>query len=110
MRILVLGAGAVGGYFGGRLVQRGVDVTFLVREARQAALAANGLTIESPACGDFKGPVRTVTKAALGGEAPFDVILFTCKAYDLDDAIASIAPAVSARSTVLPLLNGMSHM
>src|SRR4051812_10768055 len=110
MRILSLGAGAVGGYFGGRLVQRGADVTFLVRDARKAALAKNGLVIESAACGDFKVPVHAVTKAELGREAPFDVVILTCKAYDLEDAIASIAPAVSEGTSVLPLLNGMSHI
>lgn len=110
MRILSLGAGAVGGYFGGRLVQQGVDVTFLVREARKATLAKNGLVIESSVCGDFKTPVHAITKDEIGREAPFDVVILTCKAYDLDDAIATIAPAVSERTTVLPVLNGISHM
>jgi 2-dehydropantoate 2-reductase len=109
MRILSLGAGAVGGYFGARLVQQGADVTFLVRDARKELLAKNGLVIES-VYGNFKTPVHAVTKAELGKEAPFDVVMLTCKAYDLDDAIATIAPAVSERTTVLPLLNGLSHM
>src|ERR1700740_1379216 len=62
MRILVLGAGAIGGYFGGRLVQAGADVTFLVRERRAAQLAARGLVVKSPH-GDFTVPARTVLKA-----------------------------------------------
>ena len=109
MRMLSLGAGATGGYFGGRMVEAGGDVTFLVRPARKAILAERGLVIESP-CGNFQGPVHAVTADELGREAPFDIILLTCKAYDLDDAIAAIAPAVSERTAVLPLLNGMSHM
>ena len=107
MRFLVLGAGALGGYFGGRLVEAGADVTFLVRPARAAALAANGLSIQSP-FGDARLAVKTVTAEAL---APGnDVILLTCKSYDLADAIATLRPAVDARTAILPVLNGMAHM
>jgi 2-dehydropantoate 2-reductase len=107
MRFLVLGAGALGGYFGGRLVEAGADVTFLVRPARAAALAANGLVIQSP-FGDARLAVKTVTAEAL---APgYDAILLTCKSYDLDDAIATLRPAVDARTVILPVLNGMAHM
>jgi 2-dehydropantoate 2-reductase len=105
VRILVLGAGAVGGYFGGRLAEAGGDVTFLVRPRRAAALAANGLIIASPA-GDATLAVRTVTAAA----APYDLVLLCCKAYDLDGAMESVAPAVGAESCVLPLLNGLRHL
>lgn len=105
MRILVLGAGAVGGYFGGRLVEAGGDVTFLVRPRRAAELAANGLAIASPA-GDATLAVRTVTVPA----APYDVVLLCCKAYDLAAAMESVAPAVGAESCVLPLLNGLRHL
>ena len=109
MRILVLGAGGVGGYFGGRLAASGADVTFLVRERRAAQLAARGLVIESP-LGDATVPSpQTVISAAPGG-APFDVVLLTCKAYDLASAIESIAPFVGPQSAVLPLLNGMAHL
>ena len=107
MRFLVLGAGALGGYFGGRLVEAGADVTFLVRPARAAALAADGLSIESP-FGDARLPVKTVTAQALG--PGYDVILLTCKSYDLADAIATLRPAVDARTAILPVLNGMAHM
>lgn len=112
MRVLILGAGAMGGYYGGRLIEAkaGADVTFLVREGRKAQLAANGLVIDSPACGDFRTPVHAITGAELGGEKPFDVVLFTCKAYDLDSALEAITPAVTAGTVVLPVLNGMSHM
>ncbi|HET6222292.1 MAG TPA: 2-dehydropantoate 2-reductase [Dongiaceae bacterium] len=107
MRILVLGAGAVGGYFGGRLVEAGGDVTFLVRERRAAELAANGLVIKS-SYGDATLAVQTVTVGP--ALKPFDIILLACKAYDLASAIDSIAPAVGPESAVLPLLNGLSHL
>ncbi len=107
MRILVLGAGAMGGYFGGRLAEAGADVTFLVRPRRAQELARSGLAIESPA-GDFKGPVKTVLAEKLGPD--HDVVLFTCKAYDLESAIAAIRPAMGPETRVLPLLNGLRHL
>ena len=111
MRILVLGAGGTGGYFGGRLAQAGVDVTFLVRPARAAQLHSEGLVIRSP-LGDASFPVAHVTVdalPALAAEQPFDLVILSCKAYDLDSAIEAIAPAVSSRTTVLPILNGLRH-
>lgn len=107
MRILVLGAGATGGYFGGRLAEAGADVTFLVRPARAEALATAGLRIESPA-GNFAGPVKTVLAEKLAPD--FDAVLFTCKAYDLDGAIAAIRPAMGPETRVLPVLNGIRHL
>lgn len=107
MRILCLGAGALGGYFGGRLIEAGADVTFLVRPARQQNLRDKGLRIES-AFGDFSTPVKTLT--SVEGCAPFDVILLSCKAYDLDSAMTAIAPAVGQETLILPVLNGLSHM
>jgi 2-dehydropantoate 2-reductase len=108
MRFLVVGAGAMGGYFGGRLLEAGRDVTFLVRPARAEKLAAAGLVITSPA-GDVTIPAPpTVLAADL--RAPFDVVLLSCKAYDLDSATDAIAPAVGPRSAVIPLLNGMRHL
>lgn len=106
MRILVLGAGAVGGYFGGRLVQAGGDVTFQVREARAAQLQAHGLVIKSP-LGDDVVSVKTLDQAA--GSEPFDLVVVSCKAYDLAQAIAAITPHVARGALVLPLLNGMQH-
>lgn len=106
MRILVLGAGAVGGYFGGRMVQAGGDLHFLVRPGRAAQLA-DGLRIESP-LGDATVPVSLLTE---GDEAaPFDIILLTCKAYGLDGALESIAPHVRAGTVIAPLLNGFAHL
>jgi 2-dehydropantoate 2-reductase len=108
MRILVVGAGAVGGHFGGRLLQAGRDVTFLVRPRRAALLAEHGLSITSP-LGDFSRPnPPLITRDAL--KEPFDLVLLSCKAYDLDSAIASFAGAVGPETAILPLLNGMRHM
>lgn len=107
MRILVLGAGAIGGYYGGRLVEGGVDVTFLVRGRRAAQLAERGLVVRS-ALGDIERKVKTVDAGRIA--EPFDLVLLSCKAYDLDDAIESIIPAVGPRSAILPLLNGINHM
>ena len=111
MRILVLGAGGTGGYFGGRLAQSGADVTFLVRPARAAQLARDGLRIRSP-LGDADLDVAHVTAdglPALVTQAPFDLVLLSCKAYDLDSAMDAIAPAVGPDTTILPLLNGLRH-
>ncbi len=107
MRILMVGAGAIGGYFGGRIIEAGQDVTFLVRPRRAAQIAADGLVIRSPR-GDVTRPVQTVQAAALGG--PYDAVVLSCKAFDLDDAIASFAPAVGPDTAILPLLNGMRHL
>jgi 2-dehydropantoate 2-reductase len=107
MRILVLGAGAVGGYFGGRLAEAGRDVTFLVRPARSALLAGQGLTVAST-LGDFT--VRPKLAAAEGLDGPYDLVLLTAKHYDLDQAIAAISPAVGPGTSVLPLLNGLVHL
>ncbi|GEP08185.1 2-dehydropantoate 2-reductase [Methylobacterium gnaphalii] len=110
MRVLVVGAGATGGYFGARLAQIGRDVTFLVRKARAEKLAAEGLQVRSPV-GDYKiDAPQTVTADALAGAGPFDLVLLSCKAYDLDTAIADVAPAVGQRTAVLPILNGMKHL
>src|SRR6267154_2531774 len=99
MKILVLGAGAVGGYFGGRLAEAGADVTFLVRPKRAEQIARDGLVVRSP-FGDIIRKVPTVASAAEGG--PYELVLLTCKAYDLDTAIEAVAPAVEHGAAVLP--------
>jgi 2-dehydropantoate 2-reductase len=108
MRILVVGAGAIGGYFGGRMLQAGGDVTFLVRPKRATELADAGLVIKSPT-GDvtLKNP-SSVQADRL--KEKFDVVLLSCKAFDLDDAIKSFAPAVGPQTSIIPLLNGMLHL
>jgi 2-dehydropantoate 2-reductase len=110
MRILVVGAGAVGGYFGGRLVQAAAseEVTFLVRPGRKAQLDRDGLVIQSPSAGDFHSPVSVMLAEEV--RPGWDVVLLACKAYDLEAAIAAIRPAVDGRTAVLPLLNGLSHI
>src|SRR6202521_1797991 len=108
MRILVVGAGGTGGYFGGRLLEAGRDVTFLVRPRRALELARTGLSIRSP-LGDVNVPAPpTITAERLAGA--FDLVLLSCKAYDLEGAMDSVAPAVGADSAILPLLNGMAHL
>ena len=106
MKILVLGAGGIGGYFGGRLAQAGADVTFLVRPRRREQIERDGLVVESP-LGDFRLPVKTVLAEDL--RPGYDVVLFTCKAYDLDSAMDAIAPAVAGDAAVIPMLNGIAH-
>jgi len=108
MRILVVGAGAIGGYFGGRLLAAGRDVTFLVRPRRNAQLAKSGLVIRSR-FGDVSLPAPpTVTADSL--REPVDLILLSCKSYDLQSAADSFAPAVGPNTAILPLLNGMGHI
>jgi len=112
MKILILGAGATGGYFGGRLAQAAAagktnaETTFLVRPARAEALRARGLQVQSPH-GDFSLPVRTVLHTELQPE--YDLVLLSCKAYDLESAILAIYPAVGPETLILPVLNGLAH-
>lgn len=105
MRILVLGAGATGGYYGGRLVEAGADVTFLVRSKRAQQLKQNGLVVKSK-YGDLKTDVKVIEKV----DQPYDIVLLSCKAFDLNSSIDAIAPAVGEQSAVFPLLNGMRHV
>ena len=108
MRTLVVGAGAIGGYFGGRLLEINRDVTFLVRPKRAAELASRGLTIRSR-FGDVSFSIPATVLAENLRET-FDLVLLSCKAYDLEGAITSFAPAVGPHTAILPLLNGMRHL
>ncbi len=108
MRILVLGAGGIGGYFGARLQNVGGDVTFLVRPARAKNLTDNGLRVSS-VFGDIALTPKVITAIEKTGD-DYDVIILSCKAYDLDAALDSIAPAVGPNSVILPLLNGVAHL
>lgn len=107
MRILVLGAGAIGGYFGGRLAESGAEVTFLVRPKRKEQLERDGLRVDSK-LGNIQMPVKMV----LAGEVKpgYDLVLFTCKAYDLESAMDAVAPAMTDTAGLVPMLNGMSHL
>ncbi|MHC1946009.1 2-dehydropantoate 2-reductase [Bradyrhizobium sp. UFLA06-06] len=108
MRVLVVGAGAIGGYFGGRMLQAGRDVTFLVRPRRASELASAGLVIKSPNGDITLNNPPTVQADKLSDK--FDVVLLSCKAFDLEDAIKSFAPAVGDKTAIIPLLNGMLHL
>jgi len=107
MKILVLGAGGIGGFFGGRLAEAGVDTTFVVRPKRREQIARDGLVIESP-----NGNARVAARTVLAEELKpgYDAILFTCKAYDLDSAMDAVAPAMDGRAVLVPMLNGISHL
>ncbi|AOV07335.1 ketopantoate reductase family protein [Sporosarcina ureilytica] len=106
MRILVLGAGAIGGYYGGRLVEKGEDVTFLVRRKRKEHLERNGLSIQS-FFGDFSFQPKCISTDEEA--APFDLVLFSTKAYHLEDAMNDLKPYVGEHTVILPLLNGVAH-
>jgi 2-dehydropantoate 2-reductase len=108
MRYLVLGAGALGGYFGGMLLKGGADVTFLVRPARAAQLQRDGLVIKTQDGGELRTHVQTVQQGQLDGT--YDVVLLSCKAYDLDGAMDAIAPAMGEQSVIVPVLNGVRHI
>jgi len=107
MRILVVGAGSIGGYFGGRLAVAGRDVTFMVRAARAAQLQRDGMSIVSQ-YGDFTFAPKTISASEI--TAPYDVVLLAVKAYSLDSAMKDFAPAVGPQTMILPLLNGMRHI
>jgi 2-dehydropantoate 2-reductase len=107
MRILVVGAGSTGGYFGGRLAGAGRDVTFLVRPTRAERLRAHGLQIVSPH-GDVTLAPKLVTAGQI--EGPYDAILLTVKAFSLAAALDDLAPAVGPDTMILPVLNGMKHV
>ncbi len=107
MRILIVGAGSTGGYFGARLVQAGRDVIFLVRPARAAALREKGLQVVSPH-GDFTVQPKLVTADEL--TQTYDIVLVTVKAFGLAASIADFAPAVGPDTTIMPFLNGLKHI
>jgi len=107
MRFLVLGAGALGGFFGGKLLKGGADVTFLVRPGRAAQLQRDGLIVKSQDW-EIRTPVKIIQQGQVDG--PFDVILLSCKAYDLDSAMTAITAAVGPQSVILPMLNGIRQI
>lgn len=107
MRILIVGAGAMGGYFGACLVHAGRDVTFMARPQRAAQLAREGLRIASPH-GDFA--VAAVAVPARDISEPFDLVLVAVKSYSLDEAMEQFAPAVGPNTAILPILNGIGHL
>ena len=107
MRILIVGAGAVGGYFGGRLAEAGRDVTFLVRPSRARQLTRDGLRIISPH-GDAVLSPKLVSAEEIG--TPYDLVFVSVKAYALEAAMNDFAAAVGRQTMILPVLNGMRHI
>ncbi len=107
MRILVVGAGAVGAYFGGRLAQAARDVTFLVRAKRAEQIRTKGLQIVSPH-GNLTLQPKAITADQITG--PYDLILLGVKSYALSDAMNDFAAAVGPETMILPVLNGMRHV
>ena len=107
MRILIVGAGAVGGYFGGRLAEAGCDVTFLVRPTRAKQLGQDGLRIISPH-GDAVLTLKLVSAEEIG--TPYDLVFLSVKAYALEAAMNDFAAAVGQETMIFPVLNGMRHI
>lgn len=107
MKILVVGAGAIGGYVAARMLEDGLDVTLLVREGRKARLAEHGLVVRSPR-GDYAGHPPLLVAGEAGG--PFDLVLIACKAYGLADVLTQIKPYMHGDTALLPFLNGYKHM
>ncbi len=105
MRILVTGAGAVGGYFGGVLSRSGEDVEFLLRGQQLHAIKANGLRVESSASGNFV--VRPSVVEVPNGSRRADLVLFCVKSYHNEQVIETIRPAVDEDTTLLTLQNGL---
>ena len=107
MRFLILGAGALGGYYGGLLQKGGADVTFLVRSRTAHRLSSEGIRIRLEK--EFYNSSVQITSAKQVRET-FDVIILTCKAFDIDEAIDAITPAVGPQTAILPILNGVNHI
>jgi len=107
MRLLVVGAGAVGGYFGMRLAKAGRDVTFLVRPRRAEQLRSDGLRVAS-----LRGDLRIEPQIEVTGALArtYDAVLLAVKAYALEDAMRDLAPAVGPTTMIVPFLNGMRHL
>ena len=105
MRVAVIGAGAVGGYYGAMLSRVGRDVSFVARGAHLEAIQRGGLRIESPSVGDFTANVRAESEASRIG--PVDLVLFTVKTYDNPTALPHLAPLLGKDTVVLTLQNGV---
>jgi 2-dehydropantoate 2-reductase len=108
VRILIVGAGSIGGYFGSRLIAAGRDVTFLVRPRRAAQLRSNGLVVTSP-LGNLDLPTPPLVSAESIKDY-YNLIILGIKSYDLESSIEDFAAAMGPTSQVLPLLNGMRHL
>lgn len=105
MKIAVIGAGAVGGYFGGRLAAAGHEVTFIARGSTLEVLRTEGLRISSALRGDAHIPVRATDRSDEVG--PVDVVLSTVKLYDLEASAPAMRPLIGPDTVVIPLQNGV---
>ncbi|WP_239615742.1 ketopantoate reductase family protein [Cohnella mopanensis] len=107
MKVVIVGAGAIGGFIAARMLEAGIDVTLMVREGRKRWLEENGLCVKSP-IGDYRGHPPLLTSGQSGG--PFDLAILASKAYGLTEALAQLRPYLHPRSVILPYLNGIKHM
>jgi 2-dehydropantoate 2-reductase len=107
MRLLIVGAGSTGGYFGARLAAAGRDVTFLVRPKRAETLRRTGLQIVSPH-GNLTLQPRLLTADAL--HTPYDIVFLAVKGFQLESVLEDFAPAIGPATMIMPVLNGMRHM
>ncbi|KYP79586.1 hypothetical protein AYJ22_14165 [Ferroacidibacillus organovorans] len=107
MKMGVMGAGAVGGYFGGLLAKSGVDVRFLVRPARAAQLQKEGFSVRS-VHGDFS--IDPVVTTSIADMEDVDVLLLAVKNYHLTNALPDLKALAKKGVVLLPLLNGVRHM
>ena len=105
MKILIMGSGGVGGYFGARLVLGGADVTFVARGAHGAAMREHGLTLDTPQGPLQAARIKVVERA--GDAAPPDMVLLAVKLWDTEDALRQIKPVVGPHTTVISLQNGV---
>jgi len=107
MRIAIMGAGAVGGYFGGLLALSGIDVTFIARGEHLRAMQKDGLTLQTPKAALHVSHARFVAEPAEVGGCDF--VLFAVKAYDIEAAAAPLKPLVDSGATIISVLNGVDH-
>ncbi|WP_047497712.1 ketopantoate reductase family protein [Terriglobus sp. TAA 43] len=110
MRILMVGAGATGGYFGGRMALAGRDVTFLVRGQRKEQLQRDGIRIAGPSGDATLSQPKLITAEELKSAGAFDVVIISVKAYSLESAMNDFAAAVGDNTVIVPILNGMRHL
>jgi len=110
MRMLMVGAGATGGYYGGRLALAGRDITFLVRGKRKEQMQRDGIRITSPAGEAALASPHIITADELKAAGTFDVIILSVKAYSLESAMDDVAPAVGDSTVIVPILNGLRHL
>ena len=108
MRILVVGAGGVGGYFGGKLARAGEAVTMVARGAHLAALRARGLTVCSAVEGEWRAPVAAVDEVR--GLPTADTVIIAVKSFDTESALETVRPAVGPGTAVLTLQNGVDNV